>query len=268
MMPSVAERTPQPLVSCLMVTRDRPGLARRALRCFEAQTWENRELVVVDDGGADYAPVLAALGGERPVHYHKLRSAPGRLLGALRNESLDRASGDYCIQWDDDEWYHPERIARQMRPVLEEKREGSLLDFTLMHCDTPELGAHPYRTGLPFGTPGSLLHKRGSTRYPNLARGEDSAFVRAVKRRLSLSRLGREESHLLIRCYHGDNTWEAGHFTERLRFGPVGAARYLKARFLAGDVFTHPAFALDARERGAVDAFLEESRRLGVLRHF
>src|SRR5690606_35063462 len=133
--------------------RDRPRLARRAVGCFLAQTYPNAELVIVDDGRVDYGPMLASLGGRVPIHYHRLRPEPGRRLGALRNESLDRAAGEYVVQWDDDEWYHPERVARQMAPVLEDGAEGSLLHFTLMHCDTPELGARVFRTGLPFGTP-------------------------------------------------------------------------------------------------------------------
>src|SRR5690606_5365143 len=143
-------------------------------------------------------PVLEELEGRFAVTYHRLRPVPGRLLGALRNESLDRAAGDYCIQWDDDEWYHPLRIERQMQPVLEDGSEWSLLGFTLMHCDPPEYGAYPFRTGLPFGTPGSLLHRRTGARYPNLARGEDSVFVRTIGWRQKLSRLGRDESHLLV----------------------------------------------------------------------
>jgi glycosyltransferase involved in cell wall biosynthesis len=250
-----------------MVTRDRPRLARRAIRCFAAQTWSNKELVIIDDGEVDYRPVLEELEGRFLVAYHRLRPVPGKLLGALRNESLDRAAGEYCIQWDDDEWYHPSRIERQMGPVLEDGRDGSLLAFTLMHCDTAEYGAHPFRTGLPFGTPGSLLHRRTHVRYPNLARAEDSAFLRALGWRQKLSRLGKEESHLLVRCYHGGNTWDASHFTERLRFGPLGKMRYLKARYVDRDLYAHAAFALDPREREAIAAFLEQSRRLGVLRH-
>ncbi|HMV69458.1 MAG TPA: glycosyltransferase, partial [Myxococcota bacterium] len=38
-----------PLVSCLLVTRGRRAQAELAVRCFEAQTWRARELVVVDD---------------------------------------------------------------------------------------------------------------------------------------------------------------------------------------------------------------------------
>jgi glycosyltransferase involved in cell wall biosynthesis len=52
-------RSSPPLVSCLMVTRDRAPLAARALACLAAQTWRPLELIVVDDGAEDYGAVLA-----------------------------------------------------------------------------------------------------------------------------------------------------------------------------------------------------------------
>ena len=38
------------LISCILATRNRPQFVEQALRCFEAQTYRNRELIVVDDG--------------------------------------------------------------------------------------------------------------------------------------------------------------------------------------------------------------------------
>ena len=37
------------LVSAIMPTRSRPALSRAALNCFLAQTYEPRELVILDD---------------------------------------------------------------------------------------------------------------------------------------------------------------------------------------------------------------------------
>src|SRR5690606_30534279 len=132
----VTERSRLPLVSCLMVTRDRPELARRAIACFLAQTWPHRELVIVDDGDRSYDDLVASYDDPR-IRYVRLPSSPSQRLGALRNASQDLARGEYRVQWDDDEWYHPERIERQMRPILDEGWHASLLQYTLMHCDTP-----------------------------------------------------------------------------------------------------------------------------------
>ena len=51
-----------PLVSCMIVTRDRPGFFRQALRCYAAQDYPRKELVVVDDGEQ---PVGALCDGTR-----------------------------------------------------------------------------------------------------------------------------------------------------------------------------------------------------------
>ena len=48
-----------PLVTCLCLTRNRRGFLPRAIECFVAQTYEERELLIVDDGDdsiADLAP--------------------------------------------------------------------------------------------------------------------------------------------------------------------------------------------------------------------
>ena len=109
----------QPLVSCLMVTKNRARLARRALHCLAHQTWQNKELVIIDDGDEDYEPMLAEYRQSFPIHYHRIQPEPSTYLGQLRNLSLSRANGEFLVQWDDDEWYHPERIERQMRAIAD-----------------------------------------------------------------------------------------------------------------------------------------------------
>jgi glycosyltransferase involved in cell wall biosynthesis len=253
-----------PLVSCLMVTRDRARLAARALRCLAAQTWPAVELVVIDDGDEDYAPVLAPLRDRFPIRYHKLRAEPGRRLGALRNLALDDACGELCAQWDDDEWYHPDRLALQAQAVLSGDAIACVLKWTLMHVDTPTLADLPYRADAGHGTPGTILHRRTDVRYPNLARNEDGRFLDLLARRGRIATLGRSHSHLFIRCFHGTNTWDARHFERRLRRTPLGALHWALAR-LRGDLRTHPQLALNPDERGTIAAFLADGRTHGLL---
>jgi len=256
---------PTPLISCLMVTRDRARFAARALRCLAAQTWRPVELVVVDDGDQDYTPMLAEFEGAFPIRYIKERPLPGRRLGELRNLALDAARGELCAQWDDDEWYHPERLAVQARACLSGRAHASVLKWTLMHVDTPAMAALPYRADAGHGTPGTVVHCRTDARYPNLARGEDTVFLDALAERGDVAVLGVEHSHLFIRCFHGGNTWNADHFRRRLRRTPTAAAHYLWAR-LRGDLRGHPQLRLTDRERAAINVFLNESRALDLLR--
>ncbi len=255
----------EPLISCLMVTKDRATLARRAVRCFADQTWQNKELVIVDDGSEDYTPVLAPFLQTFRIRYLRVEPEQGRYLGGLRNLSLEVAEGDFCAQWDDDEWYHPARLQRQMREILSRRLDAVVLKWTLMHMDTPQLAAHPYRADAGDGTPGTILHRRTTIRYPNMRRSEDARFLQTLSKAMRVGLLEEPHSHLFIRCYHGANTWEAKHFERRLRRTPRQLLQFTRAKFLRGDIFTHPAFRLNAAERSAIDQYFDHSRQLGVL---
>jgi len=97
----------EPLVTCSMVTRNRPLLAHRAIHCFMNQTYANKELLILDDGDIDYTPIIESFGKGAPINYHRLAPSSGRTLGELRNLSIEVGNGDIQVQWDDDEWYHP-----------------------------------------------------------------------------------------------------------------------------------------------------------------
>jgi glycosyltransferase involved in cell wall biosynthesis len=263
-----------PLVSCLMVTANRASLARRAIQCFLAQTWSNRELIIVDDGCKDYRDMLAnalsapshhVVSGGPPIRYERIAHNPARRLGELRNMTLDLARGDYCTQWDDDEWYHPERIERQLAALESGRSAGAcVLRDTLMHLATPDFAAHPYRTGLRNGTPGTILHRRTTVRYPNVSKGEDSLFRQALSKTSPVVVLA-DQAHLFIRCFHGKNTWDRRHFVERLHYTWRDKVAYAVAVGVRRDLFTHPAFRLNAAERASTEAFLDQSRRLELL---
>ena len=257
----------QPLISCLMVTRNRAALARRAVRCFAAQNWPRAELVVVDDGAEDYEPVLGAYRDRCTIRYERLPPDPARSLGAARNIALDLAQGELIAQWDDDEWYHPDRLAVQAQSLLGRGLDAVLLRSTLMHLELPGFDDHPYRAALGGGTPGTILHRRSDIRYPELRRSEDSIYLKAYKSRYRVGFVEGPHSHLFIRCFHGSNTWEHSHFIKRLGYGFPAALRLWWATGVRRDIFTHPAFSLTPLERAAFERFRSDSTELGLTRH-
>lgn len=92
-----------------MLTRDRPALAAKAVKCFEAQTYKNKRLVIFDTGTGDIV--------RHHGHFQhcELGGSP-KTIGALRNEANAFAKPDeeILIHWDDDDWSHPNRIAEQV----------------------------------------------------------------------------------------------------------------------------------------------------------
>lgn len=249
-----------PRISCVMVTADRAAIARRAVRCFLDQSWSNRELVVVDDGTEDYAPILSAIPADRLIHYRIARS-PDNNLGRLRNLSLDLARGELVAQWDDDDWYHPERLKRQAMALTGEK-QACVLAATLMHLDAPGWLDRPYIGSLEPGVPGTILHRADAqARYPEERRGEDSVFLDHWSRdRLAVL----DAPHLFLRAFHGSNTWERAHFERRVRNTVPSALEYALRR-ITGTLSGHSRFRLPPHARRAFDAYREASRALGLL---
>src|SRR5262245_6806319 len=91
--PGRASKQTAKLVSCLTVTRQRVRLLRRAIRCFQQQTYQARELVIVCDADDGTEALIQRLGDEH-IRLVRLRDA-GLSLGELRNIALEEARGPY-----------------------------------------------------------------------------------------------------------------------------------------------------------------------------
>ncbi len=251
-----------PRVSCLMVTANRKRLAERAVTCFVNQTYPNRELVIIDDGKEDYTPLFHGID-PRDVTYVRIPRTSRLVLGTLRNIALEHARGEYLVQWDDDDWYHPERIARQVS-CLDQGYDACCLSASLMHLDNQDFFSLPYIGYLPNGIPGSIMHRRSKTiRYPEYRRAEDTVYLKQWMKRRYI-KLPEIHAGLFIRCFHGTNTWEEDHFIRRIRNSPASWVNYMYHKFLRGDLSGHPRFRLPSHLRSAFEQYVEESRSLNL----
>jgi glycosyltransferase involved in cell wall biosynthesis len=199
-----------PLVSCLMPTAGRPQFAAQAIRCFQRQTWSNRELLIVDDGTPGVAELAAA---DPRIRYFRL----GRRLttGAKRNLACSQAQGDLLIQWDDDDWHGPERIARQVMPILGGQADITglsdpvffdLQQWEFWKCSRQTLALY-WLEGIFCGT---IAFRREIFRrqsiYPDSCLGEDVAFLQAaLVARSRLLPVSAGGDYFYVR--HGRNTW-------------------------------------------------------------
>jgi len=104
-----------------MPTADRREFIPRALRCFAAQTYPNLELIVVDDGTDKIGDLLIAQRKPEVVRFPitYLPSFPIKENhGQKMNTACAYANGEFCIVWDDDDFYAPDRVFRQIAPLL------------------------------------------------------------------------------------------------------------------------------------------------------
>lgn len=114
---------PEPLVSVIVATCDRPDMLAEALASIRAQELDGGiEVVVVDDASSpeSLARVRALVeeDGATTLLENEVRAGPG----SARNRALEAARGRYVAVLDDDDIVLPGRFAAQVA-VLEDDRD-------------------------------------------------------------------------------------------------------------------------------------------------
>ena len=162
------------LVSAIMPTRGRQQYAAEALNCFLQQTYQDKELMIVDDADDPSFPDGVSIPG---VVYHRLST---RLtVGAKRNLACSRASGEVICHADSDDWSAPERIEDQL--TLMEDRRVVMVGYSKMKfldVDSGEWWEYSNHSKYSLGT--ALMYKREWWRanpFLDISEGEDNNFV-------------------------------------------------------------------------------------------
>ncbi|HWU89495.1 MAG TPA: glycosyltransferase, partial [Kofleriaceae bacterium] len=211
-----------PRVSCVMVTRGRAVWVAQSIRYFDAQDWPagDRELVIVYEDEGDL-PALPERADVRLV-----RIARGRSIGEKRNAGTQAARGDLVVQWDDDDYHGPDRVRRQIAPLLDGTADITGLRGLLFFepaswtfwRTSPALHARMFVEDVAGGT---LAYRRAVWErlapYPPTSLREDADFlVAAMRRGARLARVPAGESYVYLR--HGRNTWRLrpGQFLDPL----------------------------------------------------
>jgi glycosyltransferase involved in cell wall biosynthesis len=93
--------------------RDAAGTLEDALASVEAQTFDDFEIMVVDDGSADATPDILDRWRRRDSRVRVIRTAPQGIVSAL-NTGLAAANGEIVARMDADDVAWPERFRRQI----------------------------------------------------------------------------------------------------------------------------------------------------------
>ena len=93
-------RPPAPSISVILNTYNRAAVLPRAVESVLAQTYDDFELVIVDDGSTDHTPLVIAQFDDRRVRYVRQANAG---LSRARNFGVASSSGRYVTYLDDDD---------------------------------------------------------------------------------------------------------------------------------------------------------------------
>jgi glycosyltransferase involved in cell wall biosynthesis len=158
-MPSQQDR----LVSVMIGVYNGARYLGEAIESVLAQTYSDRELIVVDDGSDDGSGAIAGSYGSRVKCVRQERGG----MAAARNRAVEEATGSYFAFLDADDRFPPDKLERQLA-VLEADPELDVVYGHVTEFLSPDLDSaarallREPKHDLPWPTPNLMLVKRDS----------------------------------------------------------------------------------------------------------
>ena len=105
----------QPLVSVVIPTYNRADLIIRAINSVQSQSYQNLEIIVVDDRSQDNTlEVVRGIKDDR-LNYYRHQSNQGS--SAARNTGIMQANGQYIAFLDSDDVWLPQKLELQLEQI-------------------------------------------------------------------------------------------------------------------------------------------------------
>jgi len=121
-----------PFFSVIIPVYNRAQALRDAIASVRAQTCQDFEIVVVDDGSKDDPRSVAESFADPRIRFFRQDNQGG---GAARNTALDKAQGRFIAPLDSDDIFLPEHLAR-MKALLD--GSTNLVGYARMRVDRGE----------------------------------------------------------------------------------------------------------------------------------
>ena len=202
-------------VSALCVTRHRVPWLRRSIECFMLQTYTNKELVVVYD--SDDISTKTFIKQLQNVPLVCVENSKHQKLGALRNMSVQAATGDFVMQWDDDDYYQNNRIECMLSHLSESSQLAVCTRWTVFDLKREKMYISAYYDfeGTMIASKDLVMkcpYPEDNVRFTDGVNewGEDTVAVNKMKEITTICRVDLPESYLYT--VHEKNTCSDSHF--------------------------------------------------------
>lgn len=176
-----------PKISVLIAAYNAAKTLPAALRSLQEQSWQNLEIIIIDDASTDETTSVASrfANDDRRIKLLHLKENGGAYVA--RNAGLDMATGKYVTLHDADDWSHPLKLEIQVRcleaePALigctsQQVRASDKLEFTRCTDDGR----------LIFPNTSSLMFQRKAVQetcgyWDNVRFSADSELIRRIRK--------------------------------------------------------------------------------------
>lgn len=192
-----------PFITCICPTKNRRRFLSGMIAGFLAQDYEGPvELLIVEDGDENCEDLIP-LDTERPIRYFRHDGS----LGAKLNFGATQARGEMLANVDDDDWYTPDRLAKQLQHFW-------LTGKQVCACSSGLFWVEGESTGFEYHGPAN--YAMGATHFytrdfalahphDDISLGEDTAFSNTAHAAGELATISGMEV-LVVRCHPGNTS--------------------------------------------------------------
>lgn len=127
----------QPLISVIIPVYMTETYLKPCIESVLSQTYQNIEIILIDDGSLDECPLICDAYAERDIRIHVIHKENGGLSSA-RNAGLDIAQGEYIAFLDSDDLWHPLFLQRMYMSIEDNNADVAVCQFSLFDWEISE----------------------------------------------------------------------------------------------------------------------------------
>ncbi|WP_322757775.1 glycosyltransferase [Synechococcus sp. CBW1107] len=158
------------MISVTIPTKERPRHLINIIRCFQSQTWPNKELLILDDSRERCAEAEAIAQSDSRIcyiHQHHRDS-----IGTKRKRLCAAAKGEYIAHFDDDDYYAPDYLETMLNSLVAGRYDFvKLRSWCSLHVPTRIYGF--CNTALLDSSCSYRMSSSGIERFPRLFSSEE-----------------------------------------------------------------------------------------------
>lgn len=114
-----------PLISIVMVNYNHEEYISESIESVTAQTWQNWELIIVDDGSTDRSPEIIKRHAQTDSRIIPCLQKKNEHICIATNLGFSKVRGEFVARLDSDDIWQPEKLEKQMR-YMSEHPQGDL----------------------------------------------------------------------------------------------------------------------------------------------
>ncbi len=125
------------LVSVIVPVYNVEPYIDKCVRSIQKQTWQNLEILLIDDGSADRSGILCDRYARKDPRIRVIHKENGGLSDA-RNCGIDLANGEYFLFVDSDDWIDEDMVELLLKLAVREQAEVAECSYRSIYQDHVE----------------------------------------------------------------------------------------------------------------------------------